>query len=248
MSMASGAELPVHLLPHSKSFSARILGVLVAPRATFQAVAKAPGWLGVLTVTFLLSAGASAVVLETAVGRFALLDRWERTAVAFGQSIDDSRYAAMGAASEHGSLYALASGVAAGPLLAVVVSSLLFLACRPSGTVAVTYAQVLAVVAHAGVILALREVVAAPLTYVRETLASPLTLRLLFSGLDEASPPARFAGAIDLFVVWWIIVLAVGMSVLYRRPARRLAVMFLGAYLAAAAVLVIAMALTGGAS
>lgn len=248
MSMASGAELPLPLLPHSKSFSARILGVLLSPRATFHAVARAPHWLGVLAFTWLLSAGVSAAVLETNVGRFALLDRLERAAVAFGLYIDDSRYAAMGAASEHGSLYAVASTLAAGPLLAMGLSGLLFLALRPSASTAVTHKQVLAVVAHAGVVLALRQVVAAPLTYARETLASPLTLRLLFSGLDEASLPARFSSAIDLFVVWWIIVLATGMSVLYRRSARRLALMFLGAYIAIAAILVVAMALAGGTS
>src|SRR5688500_19699263 len=117
MSMASGAELPVPVLPHSKSFAARILGVLLSPRTTFQAVAGAPRWLGVLALTWLLSAGASAAVLETDVGRFALLDRLERAAVAFGRNIDDSRYAAMGAASEHGSMYAVATTLAAGPLL-----------------------------------------------------------------------------------------------------------------------------------
>jgi hypothetical protein len=211
-------------------------------------VAGAPSWLGVLALTWLLSAGASAVVLETSVGRFALLDWLERAAGAFGWNVDDSRYAVMGAMSEHGSLYAVASTLAAGPLLAIGLSGLLFLALRPSASATVTYQQVLAVVAHAGVVLALRQVVAAPLTYARETLASPLTLRPLFSGLDESSLPARLSSAIDLFVVWWIIVLAIGMSVLYRRSARPLAVMFLSAYIAIAAILVVAMALAGGTS
>ena len=176
----------------------------------------------------LVGAVSSAAVLETTVGRFALLDRWERTAVAFGESIDDSRYAAMGRASEYGSLYAAASAFATGPVLAIVLSGLLFLSFRTPASAAVTYRHVLAVVAHASVILALRQVVAAPLVYARETLASPLTLRPLFSGLDEASLPVRFASAIDLFVVWWIVVLALGISVLYRRGARGLTVRFLG--------------------
>ena len=246
MSIAPGAELPVPLLPHSKSFPARILGVLFAPRATFHVVARAPSWLAVLLASCLVGAVSSAVVLETTVGRFALLDRWERTAVAFGQSIDDSRYAAMGRASEYGSLYAAASAVVTGPVLSIVLSGLLFLSFRTPASATVTYTQVLAVVAHASVILALRQVVAAPLVYARETLASPLTLRPLFSGLDDASLLARFANGIDLFVVWWIVVLALGMSVLYRRPARGLTVRFLGVYMAIGAMLATAMALLGG--
>jgi hypothetical protein len=248
MSIAPGAELPVPLLPHSKSFPARILGVLLAPRATFRVVARTPSWLAVLLASCLVGAVSSAVVLETTVGRFALLDRWERTAVAFGQSIDDSRYEAMRRASEYGALYAAASAFATGPVLALVLSGLLFLSFRTPASATVTYTQVLAVVAHASVILALRQVVAAPLVYARETLASPLTLRPLFSGLDDTSLPARFASAIDLFVVWWIVVLALGISVLYRRGARGLTVRFLGVYMAIGAILAIAMALLGGRS
>jgi hypothetical protein len=190
----------------------------------------------------------STAVLETTVGRFALLDRWERTAVAFGQSIDDSRYAAMARAAEYGSLYAVASAFAIGPVLVLGLSTLLFLSFRTPASAAVRYTQVLGVVAHAGVILALRQVVAAPLVYARETLASPLTLRPLFSGLDDTSPPARFASAVDLFVVWWIVVLALGMSVLYQRPAGGLAVRFLGIYMVVGAILVTAMVLLGGGS
>jgi hypothetical protein len=64
--------------------------------------------------------------------------------------------------------------------------------------------------------------------------------------LDEASPPARFFGIIDLFVVWWAVAVALGVAVLYRRPARRLVVAFVGAYVALAGLLALVMALTGG--
>ena len=229
------------------SIFARILGVLHAPRATFRDVVRTPYWLGILAWTCLLSAGASAVVLETEVGQLALLDRWERAAVAFGQPLDDSRYAVLGAASEHGGLYAVASAVAIGPVLSMVVAGLLVVTLRTTSSTA-TYTHALAVTTHAGVILALRQIIAAPVSYARDTLASPLTLRLFFSGLDEASIPVRLSSAIDLFVVWWIITLAIGSSVLYRRPARRLAMAFLGTYLAFAALVTSAMVLLQGAS
>jgi hypothetical protein len=248
MLMTSGAELPVPLITHSKSFSARILGILVAPKSTFREIASAPRWLGVLTATFLVTASVWAIVLQTPAGRFALLDRWESTAIAFGRTVDDSRYAAMQAATERGAIVAVAGAFATGPLLATLLSGLLVLALRApsSGVGAVAYTQVLAVVAHAGVVLALREIVSATATYFRGTLGSPLTLRLMLSGLDETSPLARVASGVDLFVLWWVALLAVGLSVLYRRSARALAVRFLGVYAAAVAILVTAMAVTGG--
>ena len=201
-----------------------------------------------LAATFLVTASVWTVVLQTPVGRFALLDRWESTAIAFGRTVDDGRYAAMEAASERGMIVAVTHAFATGPLLATLLSGLLVLALRApsSGGAPVAYTQVLAVVAHAGVVLALREVVSATATYIRGTLGSPLTLRLMFSGLDEASPLARVAGGIDLFVLWWIALLAVGLSVVYRRRARGLAVRFLGVYAATVGILVTAMAVTGG--
>jgi hypothetical protein len=199
-----------------------------------------------MAFTFIVSAVSSAILLATDVGQLALVDQWERTAIAFGQPVDDAQYAAMLEASEtSGVAYALASSLLSGPVLAVALAALLYLLYRRDAT-GVTYRQVLAVVVYAGVILAVRQVVAAPVNYARETLASPTTATLLFTMLDEASPLARFFGVIDLFVLWWVGVLAVGMSVLTRRPARTLAVTFVGAYIALALILAIVMAVTGG--
>ena len=85
------------------------------------------------------------------------------------------------------------------------------------------FGQVLAVVAHAGVILTLRDVVAAPLNYLRESLTSPITLAQFVGVLDEASPLARFFALFDVFVLWWIVVLAVGLAVLYQARVRAVA-------------------------
>jgi hypothetical protein len=57
---------------------------------------------------------------------------------------------------------------------------------------------------------------------------------------------ARFFGILDVFVLWWLVVLAIGISVLTGRPTRALATTFIGAYLVLALLLVIAMAVTGG--
>lgn len=226
---------------------ARIVGVLRRPRATFDALAAAPRSADVLAIAFLAAFAATALVLETSTGELALLDQLERTASALGGAVDEARYAELLALSTQGAAYALITSIVAGPLLAVGVSAALVAILRAPPAHPVTFRQVLAVAAHASVILSLRQVVAAPLTYARETMASPLTLNAFFTLLDEGSPLARFAGMIDLFVIWWIAVLATGMSVLYRRPAGRLALTFGGTYLMVAAVVALAVALSGGA-
>ena len=222
-----------------------MVGVIRRPRATFEALKIAPRAASVLLVTFAVTALLSAALLETSVGRLALLDQWERTAVAFGQGVSEEQYAAMRAASENGALYGIATAFAAGPILAVAVAGLLYAGFRLVGGGA-TFRQVLSIVAHAGVILMLRQVIATPVVYARETLANPATFGLFFTVLEEASPLARLLGVIDLFVIWWIVVLAIGMSVLYQRPARRLAVIFAGVYLLLAVLVTLSMVVTGG--
>jgi hypothetical protein len=228
------------------SLLSRLIGVLRAPRTTFHAVARSPRWVGALVFTFLLTTGASAAVLETEVGRLALLDQWERVSATFGFEVDDRQYAILQAESRRGTFYAILSALALGPFLSVSLSGLLRAAIRRSGSSEVTFQQVLAVVSHASVILAVRQLVIAPLAYVRETLGSPLTLRPFVSSLEEGSVLSAIAGAIDLFVVWWIIVVAVGISVLSRRPTTPVAALLLASYAGLAAGLGLVVAFTGG--
>lgn len=235
------------------SVSARILGVLRRPRRTLQEVASHPRWAPLLVTLTLLTAAAGAAVSATEVGQLALVDQWERTALAFGQAVDDSRYADLLAWSRLGPAVAAGNALLAGPGLALVVSLLVFAWLRVRGAAAanaaaqgntVSYSQVLAVVVHAGVVLAVGRLVAAPLVYARETTASATTVGAWFPSLDEASAAARFLGAIDLFTLWWAVVLGIGVAVLSGRRARTCALgimsVYVGLALVAAAVMAIA--------
>ena len=228
------------------SLASRIAGVIHAPRTTFARVVESPRWLGVLALTTTVTFVSSAALLATETGRLALVDQFERTAVAFGQPVDDARYAQFHQASRHGAAYAALTALATGPLLVFGTSMLLFAVFNGMLKGKARFRQVVAVAAVAGVTLAVRQVIAAPLDYARETLASPATANLLFASLDEASPLARFLGVIDLFVVWWASTLAIGVAVLYRRHPLTLVLGFIGAYLAVAALLALVMAVTGG--
>lgn len=211
------------------------------------AVLHDPGWAGVLVLTTVVSAAAGAALFSTEVGQQALVDQWERTALAFGRPVGDAEYAGLQAFSARGPLYAAGTALVSGPGVSLAVAALLFGVFRRRRP-DVTFQQVLAVVVHAGVILALRQVVAAPLDYVRETTASATSLGRWFPMFDEASPIARFLGVLDVFVIWWCVVLAIGIGAAYARPARALAPRLVGAYVAVAAGLAVAMALAGGAA
>jgi hypothetical protein len=228
------------------SLPARVLGIITSPRNTFAAVIASPKWWGVLFLTTLVTFGSSAAVLRTEVGRTALVDQWERTALAFRGDVDDAQYARLQELSGHGVAYAAMTSLLTGPVLVLALAGMLTFFARATFRADVTFRQLLAVVAHSGVVLMLRQVVAAPMQYVSESLASPTTMIRLAGTLDESSPVARFLGAVDVFVIWWIVVLAVGVAVAVRRPIRPVALAFTGIYVALAVLLAVAMALTGG--
>lgn len=232
--------------PSTLGFLPRLIGVIRCPRTTFRAVASSPRWVGLVAVLAVVTAGSQALLFQTEVGQVALVDQWERTALAFGQPVDDARYAELQRLSGSGPLYGVARALAVGPVLTVVLASVIALVFRrrPEGTV--SFSQVLAVVGHASVILALRELVSVPVSYVREATGGATSLGLWFPALDAASFGGRFVGALDVFVLWWVVLLAIGVGILYGRQARPLAAAFLGVYGGVALLLAATMTALGG--
>ena len=231
--------------PDNPSLLARFKGIVLRPRRTFAAVVTRPRAAGALALVTLVSFGAMAAFLASDVGQLALVDQWERTALAFGQTVDETRYAEMQRLSGYGIPYAAASASVRGPVAAGAIAAVVYMVFGARGRRA-TFAQVLAVVAHAGVILALRDVVAAPLNYARESFASPVTLVSLAGMLDEGSPVARFLALLDVFVLWWLAVLALGLAVLYRSRTRVMVATVFGLYIGIALLLAGTMAVFGG--
>jgi hypothetical protein len=188
----------------------------------------------------------SAVFFASDVGQQALVDQWERTALAFGQTIDDARYAEFQRLSRWGVGYGALTALVSGPAAALALAGAIFAGFTAVRGPVASYQQVLAVVAHAGVILVLRHLVAAPVNYARESMGSPAALIRFFPGLDEASGAARFLGLVDVFVVWWLVVLAIGLGILYRQRTRPIVGLLIGVYMGVALALAGVMAVLGG--
>lgn len=237
--MSSSAAAPP---AGSASLFSRGIGVLTSPRATFNDIVQQPRWLGMVLVTTAIVAGTMGLFLSTAVGRQALLDQRVDILESFGQTVDDARYAEMQGSLDTLVLQQLAATTVAVPALCLTVAALAYASLRGAAT---RFVQVLAVVAHTGALAIFRYVIVTPWNYLRESITSPLNLGVLFPGLDEGGFIASFLGTIDLFIVWWVVALAVGLSVLYDRPWRALATrIFLACGLLAAVVAGVRSALT----
>jgi hypothetical protein len=93
-----------------------------------------------------------------------------------------------------------------------------------------TFRQAFAVVVGSGLVLALRSVFSAPLNYANGTLSSPTTLSSVLPFFEDNTFAARLLGSIDLFVIWWILSLAIGLGVLYKRRTGPIAMTMLSLY------------------
>ena len=231
--------------PDSPHLLARFTGILLRPRSAFATVIRSPRWVGLLTTLTAASFAVSALFFTTDVGRQALVDQWERTALAFGRPMDEARYATMQELSRRYAIpYAAGATLVRGPVAALAIATVVYGVFAVRGA-QVAFRQVITTVVHAGVILTLRDIVAAPINYVRESVASPLTLLGFIGIVDESSPVARFLALLDVFVVWWVLVLAIGIATLYGIRARVAASALVGVYIGVSVLLAGAMAVLG---
>jgi hypothetical protein len=228
-----GTVVPPSAVPSPPTgLAGRIFGVLTSPRATYAGVAAAPRWLGVLAAVVLVTATGSYLLFSTTVGQRALLDQQVKAMESFGMKVTDAAYQRLQARVGITPYFSAASQIVFLPLMCAIIAGIAFGVFGALAGGAATFKQVFAVVAHSGVVIALQQFFVLPLDYVRETLSSPTSLAVFAPMLDENSFIVRFLGAIDLFVVWWAVNLAVGLAVLYRRRTGPIATTLVAIYAA----------------
>ncbi len=220
-----------------KGLFARAFGVLMSPRATYAEVAARPSWAGVLGLTVFVVVIGTFSFLSTEVGQKAALDQQLRSAESFGRQISDAQYAQLERVMPYAGYFAAVTQLIFIPLIALVIAGLAFAVFTALLGGDATFRQVFAVVAHSGVVIALQNVFSMPLDYVRETLTSPTNLAVFLPFLEERTFAVRLLGAIDLFLIWWAITLAIGLGVLYKRRTGPIATTILLVYVAIAVVI-----------
>jgi len=92
-----------------------------------------------------------------------------------------------------------------------------------------TFRQIYAVVVHSSVVGAVGALFTTPLNYVRQA-TSATNLAVFLPFLTEGSFLARLAGMVDLFIVWWLAVLSIGIAVAYRKKTGGVALVVFGIY------------------
>lgn len=230
---------PIIERPTAPSLISRVIGIITSPRATFEQIVAAPRVGGALALVALISAVLVGGFLATATGQQAWLEQAVASQEAWGMEVTDEQYAGM---QKMAPMAPYLSGVPylfIIPISAVIMSGLLYAIFNAMMGGSATFKQLLSVVAHSQIIMALALIVSTPINYMKGSMTGATSLSVLFPMLDESSFLARLLGMIDVFVVWYVIVLSIGLAVLYRRKSKSVAMVLFGIY----AVIAIGVAL-----
>lgn len=219
--------------------------VVVRPQTALAALAREPRWAVSWVVLLMAWALCGGLLLATDVGRQALVDERVRVVEVTGGTVTDAEYAALQANPPWLVYFTSGGRLLLAPPVTLTVAAGLWAVARVEGK-RVAFRAALAIAVHVTVVLVLGQIVATPLNYVRESLTSPTNLAALLPLIEADTPVSRFFGTLDVFVLWWAGLLAVGLSALTGRPVARYAWPIGLAMVAFAAAVALAIALLGG--
>jgi hypothetical protein len=199
------------------SLPARVWGVLTSPRETFADIVARPRWLGMMLLAILVTAICTGGFLMTPIGQQAYLDNQIEATKRFSGQVSDAQVATMEKMAAYAAPITVGSVAIFTPLMWAIVAGLLFAVFSAALGGTATFKQVFAVVAYSSAVTVVQQLFVTPLNYVRETMTSATNLAVFLPMLDESSFLAKFLGTIDLFIIWWVVVLAIGLGVLFKR-------------------------------
>ena len=225
---------------------ARIVGVLFSPRETFANVAQFPRWFGVMAVSLLLFAGAQAGFLSTEVGREASLDQQVAQMEGFGMTVSDAQFEQMREQAKYGPVITGVAILVMSPLITAVLAGILFGVFSGALGGQATFKQVFAILAHTSVLNIVQALVITPLNYVRGTLSSATSIGVFFPMLEEGTFLSNLFGAIDLFIIWSVALMAIGLAVLYRKKTGPIFLSLVAVYAVIAIAIAAVKAALGG--
>jgi hypothetical protein len=215
------SEAPATPLPASEgpglSLPARVWGILTSPRETFVDVAARPRWFGMLALVLIVSAVCTGWFFSTQVGQTAWLDQVVEQARKAGQEMPEAQWATMQKIASYMGLIYAASTLVIAPIIWLAISGLLFVVFNVALGGTATFKQLFAVFVHSTAITVIQQLFVTPLNYVRESISSATNLGVFLPMLDEGTFLAKFLGTIDLFLIWWVVILSIGLGVLFKR-------------------------------
>jgi len=224
---------------------ARFIGVITSPKATFQSIVAAPKVLGILLLAASLSAVFVALPLTTDAGKQAQIEKSVEQMKSMGFTVTDQMYDGM---EKGAGRMPYTSGLAVlifTPIGSLIFSGILFAIFNAGLGGEASFKQLWSVYLHSGAISVLSLALTGIVNFSTGRTGSVTNLGALLPMLSEKSFLAHLLGTVDLFIIWGVVVLAIGLGVLYRRRTQPIAISLLSVYAVIAVVIALWMSRGG---
>jgi Yip1-like protein len=231
----------------SNNVLARLVAVVFSPRSAYAAVAARPRVLGALVVVLAIIVSATFTFLSTDVGQQASLANQVQQMESFGRTVTDAQYAQMERMAPYSRYFAAGAQLIVTPIMALIVAGLAFAVFNAVMGGDAPFKAVYAIVVHSGAIMVLQAMFSLPIAYARESMSGATNLAVFFPFLDDNSFAARLFGSIDLFLIWWIVSVSIGLGVLYRKRTGPIATTMLIVYVLIGVLIATIKSMTSGA-
>ena len=198
---------------------ARITGVLFNPKPTFADIAKRPSWVAPMVVLFVIYLGLNFALVQHTDWVEVTKDQIAKSKFAarqIEQLPEEQRARAIEQGAARAKIFRYVRAVIGWPLLILVLSGVYLLAFKLLGGARTNFTTAFAVTAFAHLPMGLRELIAIPVTFLKDP-----------ASIDPenflASNPAAILGDLpawqmvplaflDVFGIWALILMAVGFS------------------------------------
>lgn len=184
----------------------RIIGVITAPRATFEDIVRSPSWL----LPFLL------VVAVSVMSTFILSDLIAKAQMEKMSLQPNLTQEQIDMAVNMTRKFSWISGLVAVPIFYVIAAAVLLF----TGSVVLggesKFKTVFSVTCWGGIITVITSLISVPLMLFRGELESATSLVFLAPGDDKTSFIYSFFKSIDLLTFWYVAVLGIGFAAAYK--------------------------------
>lgn len=214
------------------SLPARAIGVIFSPYETYADIAAYPRALGALLLVIAIAGGTAVAFGSTQVGREITFDWTIQSIESMGRPVSDQMYREMETRMMNQPAWQSGLGqLVAWPLIGSIAAGMLLFVFNVILGYESKFKNVFAIVIHSFILVALQLVVIYPIFYAQHSMSSsPTSLTVFLPFLDTDSFVTHFLGFFDLFRLWWLVNISIGMAVLYKRRTQPILIGFLAVY------------------
>jgi len=210
------------------SFPARLAGIFTAPSLVFEELKRRPTWLAALLAVTLVTAALNVAVLWSNTGETVMRQQLQEATEKSGREVPPEAVDTQIAVLRY---LGPASIVVIFPVMTLALSGLVYLIFSVVLGGEGTFKQAFSAYAHTALIGIVGAAVATAMIFLKGNTKSSTAITAFLPFLEENSFVYRFCQGLDLFIIWQLVVLSIGMGIISRMSTRKAATAIFSVYL-----------------